>query len=87
MWYGVELINHKLEEQRVGIQYVDSCPVVHISEDHSPTVPPYYKGSVIYPYGTNYGSTYQDGQYGQYPTRNDNNQGKSIKLTLSVSSS
>ncbi|KAF2894700.1 hypothetical protein ILUMI_11471 [Ignelater luminosus] len=73
MWYGVEIINHKLDEERLGTQYVTSCPVVHISEDHSPTVSPYYKGTIIYPSGTNYGSTYQDGQY--QPTRNDNNQG------------
>jgi len=73
MWYGVEVISHKQNEERYGVRHVDSCPIIHISEDNSPTVPPFYRGNTnTYPYGTNYGSGYQDGQYQQ---RDPYNQG------------
>lgn len=74
MWYGVELISHKQNEEHSGIHYADSCPIIHISEDNSPTLPSFYAGYANYPYGTTkldentYGGGYQS--TGQYPPGN-----------------
>ncbi|KAB0796491.1 hypothetical protein PPYR_10552 [Photinus pyralis] len=63
MWYGVEVISHKHNEERLGSRFVDSCPIIHISEDNSPTVPPFYVGQPIYPYDNNYELNYDQGRY------------------------
>ncbi|KAK5645686.1 hypothetical protein RI129_004150 [Pyrocoelia pectoralis] len=65
MWYGVEIISHKQNEERLGSRYSESCPIIHISEDNSPTIPPFYVGQPIYPYENNYGT---NNDYNRYPS-------------------
>ncbi|KAF5269268.1 hypothetical protein FQR65_LT02569 [Abscondita terminalis] len=70
MWYGVEIISHKQNEERHGVRFTNSCPIIHISEDNSPTIPPFYAGMPNYPYNINYDNDYDNNQY----PRNDYNQ-------------
>ncbi|KAK4879303.1 hypothetical protein RN001_007449 [Aquatica leii] len=68
MWYGVEIISHKQHEERLGVRQTNSCPIIHLSEDNSPTKPPFYAGASNYPY-VNYDTDYENN-----PLRNDYNQ-------------
>lgn len=62
MWFGIEIISHKQNDDGI-VEYYDSCPVIYISEIHPPTttmIPIYGEAGV---YG------YPDGQGGTYYTR------------------
>ncbi|KAF5270473.1 hypothetical protein FQA39_LY08351 [Lamprigera yunnana] len=68
MWYGIEMISHKQNEERYGLRQATSCPIIHISEDNSPTNPPFYVGQNNYPYNVNYDYEYNPNPRNEYNT-------------------
>ncbi|KAF5270472.1 hypothetical protein FQA39_LY08350 [Lamprigera yunnana] len=60
MWYGVEIISQKENDERYGLRQINSCPIIYISEKNSPTNPNPRNENNTDSYGTVYGkSEYQ----------------------------